>query len=89
MTILWLIQIIIWANLRVYPFLNIWFTLMEGPTGFLSVFFFGNLFLLNLNRFIALFAFYLQVAVIKGNFKFGIRIPYIFSVHPMTVGGTL
>lgn len=30
-----------------------------------------------------LFSFYLLWCVIKGNFKFGLRIPFIFSIHPM------
>ena len=36
----------------------------------------------------ALFAFYLQLAVIKGNFKFGLNL-LIFRVHPMRPGATL
>jgi len=36
----------------------------------------------------ALFAFYLQMAVVKGNFKFGLNL-LIFRVHPMRKGATL
>lgn len=35
-----------------------------------------------------LFAFYLQLAVVKGNFKFGLNL-LLFRVHPMRPGGTL
>ena len=35
-----------------------------------------------------LFAFYLQLAVIKGNFKFGLNL-LIFRVHPMRAGATI
>lgn len=37
----------------------------------------------------AIFAFYLLLCVIKGNFKFGLRIPFIFEIHPMKKGQTL
>lgn len=39
--------------------------------------------------FYALFAFYLLACVMKGNFKFGLRIFIIFAIHPMRVGGTM
>jgi LMBR1 domain-containing protein 1 len=29
------------------------------------------------------FAFYLLLCVIKGNFKFGLRVPFLFEIHPM------
>jgi LMBR1 domain-containing protein 1 len=35
-----------------------------------------------------LFVFYLQAAVIKGNFKFGLNV-FFFRVHPMRQGGTI
>lgn len=35
-----------------------------------------------------LFAFYLQLAVVKGNFKFGLNL-LLFRVHPMRPGATL
>ena len=31
----------------------------------------------------AFMGFYLLWCVMKGNFKFGVRIPFIFSIHPM------
>jgi LMBR1 domain-containing protein 1 len=30
-----------------------------------------------------IFAFYLLWCVFKGNFKFGLRIPFLFTIHPM------
>ena len=37
----------------------------------------------------ALFSLYLLFCVIKGNFKFGLRIPFLFAIHPMKVGDTM
>jgi len=37
----------------------------------------------------AVYSFYLLWCVIKGNFKFGLRIPILCSIHPMSVGATL
>lgn len=37
----------------------------------------------------ALFAFYMLACVMKGNFKFGLRVFIIFTIHPMRLGGTM
>lgn len=64
---------------------------MIRPNG-IPVHLFLNNFLLKLNEanagFIATFVFaflslYLIWATTKGNFKFGVRIPFIFTIHPM------
>jgi LMBR1 domain-containing protein 1 len=39
--------------------------------------------------FYALFAFYLLWCIMKGNFKFGLRIFIIFPIHPMKLGATM
>jgi LMBR1 domain-containing protein 1 len=39
--------------------------------------------------FFFLFAFYMELCVIKGNFKFGIRVPFLFQLHPMKQNYTL
>jgi len=37
----------------------------------------------------AIYSFYLLWCVIKGNFKFGLRIPFFCQIHPMRIGETL
>ncbi len=55
-----------------YPFLNKLLTgLEEANAGFIATFVFAGLCL------------YLLFCAIKGNFKFGIRVPFCFSIHPM------
>lgn len=39
--------------------------------------------------FYALFAFYLLMCIMKGNFKFGLRVFVIFPIHPMKIGATM
>lgn len=39
--------------------------------------------------FFCLFAFYLLLAVVKGNFKWGIRVPFFMTLHPMKKNGTM
>ena len=58
------------------PFLNAYFSMYDK-----SIPLFGTLSVL-------LFSFYLQMAVIKGNFRVGTRI-FIIQIHPMRVGRTL
>lgn len=85
MTLSWIIQIISWTQLSVidstgalgYPMWNYAMSAMDGVWIFFGVFFFF------------IFTFYLELCVIKGNFKFGIRIPWLFALHPMKQNGTL
>lgn len=81
----WIIQIIAWTQLSViddtgalgYPMWNYAMAAMDGVWIFFGVFFFF------------IFTFYLELCVIKGNFKFGIRIPWLFSLHAMKKNATL
>jgi len=80
---MWIIQIVIWTNLSVlngapgYPLLNYMLVAMDGVWEFFGVFFF------------ALFSLYLEFCVIVGNFKFGLRIPWLIELHPMTSASTM
>jgi len=78
-SILWLLQVILYEVLRPPPttFLNVFFIELDDAFGLFGTIAYG------------LFAFYLLWAVIKGNFKFGLRIPFLFEIHPMKVGDTL
>jgi len=75
----WLIHIIIYVipNPPIYPFLNNFFIVLDSAFGLFGTIAYG------------IFSFYLLWCVIKGNFKFGLRVPFIFSIHPMKVGETL
>jgi LMBR1 domain-containing protein 1 len=37
----------------------------------------------------AIFSMYMLMCVMKGTFKFGLRVPWLFAVHPMRPGDTL
>lgn len=85
-SISWIIQIVSWTQLSVidnqpgavgYPMWNYAMAAMDGVWIFFGVFFFF------------LFAFYMELCVIKGNFKFGIRVPFLFQLHPMKQNYTL
>jgi len=80
LTILWLLHIVLYVMTQpypIYPFLNDMVIAMDRAFGLFGTFAYG------------LFAFYLLVCVIKGNFKFGLRIFILFPIHPMRVRGTL
>jgi len=80
LTILWVLQIILYLFTQPYPFhpfLNDMLSAMDKVFPLFGVIFYG------------LFAFYLLLCVIKGNFKFGMRVFILFPIHPMRVGGTL
>lgn len=80
LTILWLLHIILFVFTQPYPFhpfLNDMVRALDGVFGLFGTVCYG------------LFAFYLLLCVIKGNFKFGMRIFILFPIHPMRVGGTL
>jgi LMBR1 domain-containing protein 1 len=71
MSIMWFIHIVIFNIFRIYPFLNLFFLELDGAVAFFGTAFFG------------LFSFYLLWAVIEGNLKFGLRIPFLFAIHPI------
>eukprot|EP01115_Flamella_aegyptia_P014866 TRINITY_DN8753_c0_g1_i1.p1 TRINITY_DN8753_c0_g1~~TRINITY_DN8753_c0_g1_i1.p1 ORF type:complete len:487 (+),score=146.87 TRINITY_DN8753_c0_g1_i1:127-1587(+) len=79
LSIMWVLHVIIYEVLRPPPtsFLNVMFIELDSAFGL-----FGTV-------AYAVFAFYLLLCVIKGNFKFGLRIPFIFSIHPMKPKETL
>jgi len=77
LSLLWVAHIVIWDLLHLYPFLNLVFVALDNVFSF-----FGTI-------IYALFAFYLLFCVMRGNFKFGIRIPLLFSVQPLKKEGTL
>jgi LMBR1 domain-containing protein 1 len=80
LTILWVLQIFLYMFTYpepFYPFLNYMLIAMDNAFPLFGTVFYG------------LFAFYLLLCVIKGNFKFGMRVFILFPIHPMRVGGTL
>jgi len=77
MTLLWILQIVLWTNLKFYPFINYMFIAMDGIWQFFGTIFF------------AVFAFYMIIIVVKGNFKWGIRVPVLAVLHPMKVNATM
>eukprot|EP01117_Protostelium_nocturnum_P014185 TRINITY_DN536_c0_g1_i1.p1 TRINITY_DN536_c0_g1~~TRINITY_DN536_c0_g1_i1.p1 ORF type:complete len:495 (-),score=126.51 TRINITY_DN536_c0_g1_i1:219-1703(-) len=79
LSLLWCIHIIIYdaPNTPFSPFLNQMFIELDNAWGLLGVIFYG------------IFAYYLLWSTIKGNFKFGLRVPLLFSIHPMKIGETM
>jgi len=76
----WLIHIFLYLVPRRRPiaqFLNAFFITLDGAWGL-----FGTV-------AYAVYSFYLLWCVIKGNFKWGLRIPLLCSIHPMRVGETM
>jgi len=78
-SLLWVLHLLIFIVVRPPPttFLNAMFIALDNTFGLFGTAAYG------------LFAFYLLWCVIKGNFKFGLRVPLIFSIHPMKVGETM
>jgi len=80
LTIIWLLHIILFVFTQPYPinpFLNTLFIKLDDAWGLLGTIAYG------------IFSFYLLMCCIKGNFKFGMRVFFLFPIHPMRVGGTL
>lgn len=80
LTIVWLLHIILYVFTQPYPidpFLNTMVEKMDSAWGFLGTIAYG------------VFSYYLLLCCIKGNFKFGMRVFFLFPIHPMRVGGTL
>ncbi|KYR01427.1 hypothetical protein DLAC_01911 [Tieghemostelium lacteum] len=76
----WLLHIIIymWTQPEPFhPFLNNLVIALDNAWGFLGTIVYG------------LLSFYLAFCVIKGNFKFGLRLFFLFPIHPMRVGETM
>jgi len=89
LTILWVAQLVAWTNLQLllaifptmdlsgYPLLNYMFVALDKVWGFFGVVIF------------AILAFFLMACVIKGNIKWGIRVPFLITIHPMKKNGTM
>lgn len=77
-TIMWVLQIILYVLISppVSPLLNTVFTDANNAFPLFGTLLFG------------IFVFYLQFAVIKGNFKFGLNLG-IFRVYPVKTGATM
>ncbi|EGC35822.1 hypothetical protein DICPUDRAFT_54958 [Dictyostelium purpureum] len=76
----WLLHIIIYMITQpepFHPFLNSLVMALDDAWSFLGTIVYG------------LLSFYLLFCVIKGNFKFGLRLFFLFPIHPMRVGGTM
>lgn len=78
-SVCWILQIILWILISppVTPLLN---------TLFIDA---NNVFPLFGTLLFGIFVFYMQGAVIKGNFKFGLNLLILGRVHPMRPGGTI
>lgn len=79
LSILWILHIFLYEVLRPppTPFLNSMFIALDSAFGLFGTLAYG------------LFAFYLLWCVIKGNFRLGLRVPFLFSIHPMKPGETM
>jgi len=78
-SLLWIIHIFVFMVVVPPPsqFLNKMFIDLDAAFGLFGTIAYGS------------FAYYLLLGVIKGNFKFGLRVPMFFTIHPMKVGETL
>lgn len=78
-TLSWLIHLFLYMMTfpPLYPFLNNFFVALDRVWGLFGTIAYGC------------FSFYLLWCVMKGNFKFGLQIPFIFKIHPIKVNGTL
>ncbi|KAM3141438.1 hypothetical protein pb186bvf_006556 [Paramecium bursaria] len=82
MSILWWFQILLYMCIRpggfpLVGFLNTMFTYLEKTV----MSFLGTILL-------AFFSIYLLACTQKGNIKFGLKIPFLFTIHPMKVNET-
>jgi len=80
LSLLWLIHIFVFLvppKGPISPFLNAMFEKLDVVFPLFGVIFY------------AIFSFYLLWCVIKGNFKFGLRIPLFCEIHPMKLHETL
>lgn len=77
LTLVWVLHIFLYNLFGVTPFLNAMFYSMDGIWSFFGIIFFG------------IFSMWLMWCVIAGNFKFGLRVPFIFKLHPMKPNGTM
>jgi len=76
----WLLHVIIFMITQpepFHPFLNNLVIALDEAWGFLGTIVYG------------LLSFYLLICCIKGNFKFGLRLFFLFPIHPMRVGETM
>jgi len=77
LSLLWFLQLCIWTNTNFYPFINYMLIAMDGIWQFFGVLFFG------------IFAYWLLWCVITGNYKWGMRVPLFFTIHPMKAHETM
>ncbi|CAD8181779.1 unnamed protein product [Paramecium octaurelia] len=82
LSLLWILQILLYMLIKIngfpaYSFLNKMFIYLEGTV----MSFIGTILL-------ALFTLYLLGCTYKGNLKFGLRIPFLFTIYPMKVNET-
>ncbi|GAM23900.1 hypothetical protein SAMD00019534_070750 [Acytostelium subglobosum LB1] len=80
LSLTWLMQNILfmWTQPEpFFPFLNLLLISLDNAWGFLGTITYG------------IYSFYLLFCVLKGNFKFGLRLFFLFPIHPMKVGGTM
>jgi LMBR1 domain-containing protein 1 len=73
----WFVHIFVYNAARASIFLNAFFMALDSAWGLLGTIAYG------------IFSFYLLFTVIKGNFKFGLRIPLLIQIHPMKINGTM
>ncbi|PRP87582.1 hypothetical protein PROFUN_04609 [Planoprotostelium fungivorum] len=78
-SVLWIVQIFIVLIIKVpgNVFLSKMFNTLDAAFGLFGVCAYG------------VFAFYLLWCIFAGNFRFGLRVPFLFSIHPMKVGETM
>jgi len=79
LSIFWVLHIIIFVLISppASPFLNQMFVKLDDAFSLFGTVAYG------------VFSFYLLWAVIKGNFKFGLRVFLFCTIHPMKIGATL
>eukprot|EP01133_Synstelium_polycarpum_P003939 gene3939-4560_t len=76
LSVAWVLQDVIymWTQPQPFhPFLNNLVVSLDNAWGFLGTIVYG------------LFSFYLLFCVVKGNFKFGLRLFFLFPIHPMRI----
>eukprot|EP01091_Cochliopodium_minus_P018275 TRINITY_DN735_c0_g1_i1.p1 TRINITY_DN735_c0_g1~~TRINITY_DN735_c0_g1_i1.p1 ORF type:complete len:483 (+),score=106.04 TRINITY_DN735_c0_g1_i1:39-1487(+) len=79
LSVTWWLHILIyvvWPGSNPYPFLNNMLIAMDDAFPFSAIIAY------------AILSFYLLWAAMKGLFRFGLRLPFFFAVHPIKIGGT-
>jgi len=79
LSITWWLHILIyvvWPSGSAHPFLNNMLIAMDDAFPFSAIIAY------------AILSFYLLWATMKGLFRFGFRVPFLFAIHPIKIGGT-